>query len=107
MLSWYCHYGFDRQQYTVGVHCFGEDLRNVTPPHGLDLSYLLDCYAKYPDKENFFRSYFNLLAGTDKLMQQVKDGRTEEEIKATWESDLSEYKLKRKKYLLYPDQDNE
>lgn len=91
----------------LGQQCFGVDLRSVSPPQGVDLSYLLDSYAKYPDKENFFRSYFNLLAGTDKLMQQVIDGLTEEEIKATWQADLSVYKQKRKQYLLYPDLDNE
>jgi len=91
----------------LGELCFGKDLRNVAAPHGVDLSYLLDCYQKYPDKENFFRSYFNLLAGTDVLMQQVKDGMSEQEIKSTWQQDLQNYMKVRAKYLLYPDTKND
>ena len=54
-------------------------------------------------KDNFFNSYFNTLAGNDKLQNQIKQGLTEQEIKATWQKDLAEYKLIRKKYLLYQD----
>ena len=71
----------------------------------LQLKYLLEAYRLFPDKENFFRkdNGFNRLAGNDELMTQVKDGKTEEEIRASWEPKLSEFKAVRKKYLLYPD----
>ena len=71
----------------------------------LQLKYLLEAYRLFPDKENFFRkdNGFNRLAGNDELMKQVKDGKTEEEIRASWEPKLSEFKAVRKKYLLYPD----
>jgi len=71
----------------------------------LQLKYLLEAYRLFPDKENFFRkdNGFNRLAGNDELMKQVKDGKTEEEIRASWEPKLSEFKTIRKKYLLYPD----
>jgi uncharacterized protein YbbC (DUF1343 family) len=36
------------------------------------------------------------------LQQQIKDGLTEEEIRATWQADLKAYELTRQKYLLYP-----
>lgn len=82
--------------------CYGMDLRAVTPPHKVDLSYLIMFYQKYPDKEKFFTPYFEKLAGTAKLRQQIKDGLTEEQIRASWKPGLDEFKVKRKKYLLYP-----
>ena len=39
----------------------------------------------------------------DVLMQQIKDGKSEEEIRKSWEPALSEFKKIRKKYLLYED----
>jgi len=36
-------------------------------------------------------------------MQQVKDGKSEEEIRKSWEPGLTQFKTIRKKYLLYPD----
>ncbi|PIY07877.1 MAG: hypothetical protein COZ18_15140, partial [Flexibacter sp. CG_4_10_14_3_um_filter_32_15] len=47
--------------------------------------------------------YFNTLAGNDKLQTQIKEDLTEQEIKATWQKDLENYKIMRKKYLLYED----
>lgn len=71
----------------------------------LQLKYLLEAYRLFPDKENFFKkdNGFNRLAGNDELMKQIKEGKTEEEIRASWEPKLSEFKKIRKKYLLYPD----
>jgi uncharacterized protein YbbC (DUF1343 family) len=59
-------------------------------------------YKMYPDKEKFFIPYFNTLAGTTVLMQQIKDGLTEEQIRASWKPGLDAFKIKRAKYLLYP-----
>jgi uncharacterized protein YbbC (DUF1343 family) len=71
----------------------------------LQLKYLLEAYKLFPDKENFFRkdNGFNRLAGNDELMKQLKEGKTEEEIRASWQPKLAEFKTIRKKYLLYPD----
>ena len=71
----------------------------------LQLKYLLDAYKQFPDKENFFtkNNGLNRLAGNDELMQQIKEGKTEAQIRASWEPKLSEFKKIRKKYLLYPD----
>lgn len=81
--------------------CFGMDLRSVTPARKVDLQYLLLFYQKYPDKEKFFTAYFDKLAGTPQLKQQIKDGLTEEQIRASWKPGLDAFKEKRKKYLLY------
>jgi len=64
------------------------------------LKYVIEAYKQLED-EKFFNAYFNTLAGTDKLMQQIKDGLTEDEIRESWQSDLDQYKSLRQKYLLY------
>ena len=46
-------------------------------------------------------SIFNLLAGNDVLIQQIRDGLSEDEIIATWQEGLLEFKEKREQYLLY------
>lgn len=43
----------------------------------------------------------NILA--NELIQQIMAGKTETEIRASWQPKLNEYKKIRKKYLLYPD----
>lgn len=82
--------------------CYGMDLRTIIPARKVDLQYLLLFYQKYPDKEKFFIPYFDKLAGTTQLKQQIKDGLTEEQIRASWKPGLDEFKNKRNKYLLYP-----
>jgi uncharacterized protein YbbC (DUF1343 family) len=68
----------------------------------VDLSYLIQLYQAFPDKDKFFNNYFEKLSGTDALRQQIRSGQTEEQIRASWQKDLDVYKEKRKKYLLYP-----
>jgi uncharacterized protein YbbC (DUF1343 family) len=48
-------------------------------------------------------SFFNKLAGNNELWQQIKNGVSEKDIRASWEPALSDYKKIRKKYLLYKD----
>jgi uncharacterized protein YbbC (DUF1343 family) len=71
----------------------------------IQLQYLIDAYKLFPGKDTFFlkNNFFNKLAGNDMLMQQVKEGKTEREIKKSWEPGLADFKAKRKKYLLYTD----
>ncbi len=85
--------------------CLGHDLRTMKSTTDLDLSYLIQFYADYPNKANFFTktSFFNLLAGNDQLIKQIREVWTEKEIKDSWQEDLIQYKLMRKKYLLYTD----
>jgi uncharacterized protein YbbC (DUF1343 family) len=71
----------------------------------IQLKYLLDAYKLFPGKDSFFlkNNFFNKLAGNDILMQHVKDGKTEIEIRKSWEPGLADFKARRKKYLLYTD----
>lgn len=82
--------------------CYGIDLREVEVKRNIDLSYLITMYQAYPEKEKFFIPYFDILAGTLTLKQQIKDGLTEEQIRNSWKKGLEEFKAKREKYLMYP-----
>ncbi len=93
--------GMDQNPKHKDLSCYGEDLRSIDPPQ-FTLDYLLYAYQHYPQQDDFFKKYFHKLAGTSQLMQQIKDGKTQSEIMASWETDLAAYKNKRQKYLLYP-----
>ena len=78
----------------------------------LRISYLLEAYRLFPDKENFFikpksgnldSSFFNKLAGNNQFLNQIKSGKTESEIRQSWQPALTAFKAIRKKYLLYKD----
>jgi uncharacterized protein YbbC (DUF1343 family) len=60
-------------------------------------------YNSYPEKTEFFTSFFNKLAGSGHLRQQIEAGMSEDEIKATWQDDLIQFEKIRHKYLLYHD----
>ncbi len=90
--------------------CRGFDLRSVPldslrTAKQLNLSYLLDFYQAFPHKDSFFlrNNFFDLLAGSSRLKAQIIDGCSEEEIRASWRSDLTAYREIRRNYLLYPD----
>jgi uncharacterized protein YbbC (DUF1343 family) len=53
--------------------------------------------------EDFFNSYFDKLAGSDNLRNQIREGKNEEEIRLSWKEDIRAFKTVRKKYLLYTD----
>jgi uncharacterized protein YbbC (DUF1343 family) len=91
--------------------CYGWNLHG-TPEEVLkkvdgkiQLKWLFEAYRLFPGKDSFFlkSNFFYRLAGNDILMQQIKDGKTEEEIRKSWEPALGEFKKIRKKYLLYTD----
>jgi uncharacterized protein YbbC (DUF1343 family) len=72
----------------------------------IQIKYLLEAYRLFPNKDSFFLNkgaFFNKLAGNDVLIQQVKDGRSEAEIRQSWEPALIKFKKTRKKYLIYKD----
>lgn len=78
----------------------------------IQLSYLLNAYKLFPNKDSFFLPaksnkpediFFNKLAGNAILMQQIKEGKSEEEIRKSWQPDIQKFKAIRKKYLLYKD----
>jgi len=71
----------------------------------IQIRWIIDAYRLFPDKDSFFlkSGSFNRLSGTDQLMKQIREGKSEEEIRKSWEPKLSAFKSIRKKYLLYED----
>ncbi|MCW3103992.1 MAG: hypothetical protein JWO09_2432 [Bacteroidetes bacterium] len=67
------------------------------------LFWLIGMYEGTPDKTTFFDENFNYHAGNATLQQQIKDGKSESEIRASWAEGLKKFKVIRKKYLLYAD----
>jgi uncharacterized protein YbbC (DUF1343 family) len=91
-----------------GKECRGIDLRMITRDHPeylgkLQLSWLIAAYTDLGTNPGFFNNYFEQLAGTAKLRDQIIQGLSEEEIRETWQDDLEKFKLIRARYLLYKD----
>lgn len=91
----------------AGKICCGTDLRNydtiaLLEKKELILDFLFDAYERFPDKNRFFNSFFDLLAGTSALREQIKNRLSEEDIRKSWLPGLTKFKEIRKKYLLYP-----
>jgi len=84
--------------------CYGLDLRNESIDHKFSLTYFLLFYKKSGFEQDFVnrKRWFNLLAGNASLLEQIKKGLGEEEIRLSWEDELREYSQLRSKYLLYP-----
>ena len=93
--------------------CYGIDLRNydidlLRKSKKINLQWIMELYKASPYKEKFFNSKLSnqmgtieRLIGSGLFRQQIIDGKSEKEIRASWEPGLSEYKTMRKKYLLY------
>lgn len=92
----------------LGKTCNGYDLTTIDPMQikaeaRINLSYLIDFYKNFPDQDNFFlkNNWIDKLAGGPELQAQIKAGKSEDEIRASWEDDLTAFKTIRAKYLLY------
>lgn len=85
--------------------CYGVDLREEVCSRGLHLRYLLDMYERSAMGSDFFvhARFFDLLAGSSRLREQILAGYSEEQIRASWQEELTAYRIIRAKYLLYPD----
>ncbi len=84
-----------------GKICYGEDLRNKNRLNRIHLDYLIKAYQNTKDKHEFFIDYFTTLAGTTKLQEQIENGVSEKDIRASWAKGLLEFKSMRAKYLIY------
>jgi len=94
--------------------CYGLDLRNydtqlLRKSKKINIQWIMELYKAHPHKEKFFDSKLSkqmnnieIQIGSGLFRQQIIDGKSEKEIRASWEPGLSEYKKMRKKYLLYP-----
>ncbi len=100
-----------------GQTCYGWDLSGSSETvfkkvnSKIQLKWLLEAYRLFPEKDKFFilpksgkmeESFFTKLAGNNLLWQQIKEGKTEKQIRKTWINDLENFKQIRTKYLFYP-----
>lgn len=91
--------------------CYGYNLSGTNEQilkmlnNKISVKYLLDAYKIFTGKDSFFlkNDFINKLAGNDVLKQQIKEGKTESEIRNSWQPALNDFKKIRKKYLLYKD----
>lgn len=93
--------------------CYGIDLRNYDTSifrktRQINIQWIMELYKASPRKADFFNSKLSnqmltieKLIGVGTFRQQIIDGKSEAEIRASWEPGLSKYKQMRKKYLLY------
>ncbi len=98
----------------AGQVCYGLDLREydvalLRKSKQINLSWIIELYNAHPHKEKFFDSSLSnqmgvieKLIGSGLFREQIISGVSEEDIRKSWEPGLSEYKMMRKKYLLYP-----
>ncbi len=89
----------------LGKLCHGVNLSRMSDEdiwkRGVDLSYVIDAYHNLNMGDQFFRSSFELLIGTDYVRKMIKEGKSADEIKAVWKDDVERFKIQRKPYLLY------
>ncbi len=101
----------NKQPLLMGRTCIGETLNSLSDTDirkkyaHLDLNPLIDFYKRFPDKAHFFRhdGFFYNLVGNNTVKTMIEQGKTADEISATWQTEVADYKVKRKKYLLYDD----
>ncbi|MEO6316378.1 MAG: DUF1343 domain-containing protein [Chitinophagaceae bacterium] len=93
-------YGIDLRKYDIGI---------LLKKKQINIQWMMELYKAYPYKEKFFdytqskeMGNISKLAGTAHFKEQIIAGVSEAEIRKSWEPGLSQYKLMRKKYLLYP-----
>lgn len=77
---------------------FAHDYANNVPQ--LHLEWLIEAYQQLKDK-SFFNNYFRLLSGDKQLQKDIENGKSQEEIRASWQDDLKSFKAIREKYLIY------
>jgi len=87
------------------VTCYGVDLRDLKEAPKFTLSFFLEWYLKFHNKDEFITraKWFNMLMGNETVLKLIKEGKSEDEIRKSWEPELNAYRELRKKYLLYPE----
>ncbi len=95
-------------QVCYGLDLRGYDVNQLRKTKQINLHWLMELYQAHPHKEKFFDSALSpemgvieRLVGQAQFRKQIMEGRSEKEIRASWEPGLRAYKKMRQKYLLY------
>ncbi len=99
--------GMDSKPMYRDKTCFGENLQHYYEQHMADkgrinLSWLIRAFHSLGGKPDFFNPYFDQLAGTSALQEQLIKGMKEEDIRNSWKAGIEAFKKIRARYLLYP-----
>ena len=96
-----------------GEVCYGTNFSTLSEDSlfsakKLNFEWIIHAYHTFNDDPTFFNknNFFNLLAGSDKLMNLIKGGANANQIRETYQDELTAFKQKRKKYLIYEDFEN-
>ena len=88
--------------------CHGVDLHNLAAEDviakGINLEYVIDAYRNLTKGGHEFylkSNFFDKLMGTTRVREMIAQGKSADEIKATWQDDVKRFKQQRKPYLLY------
>ena len=102
-----------------GLECAGADLREIPIEKiwdaGINLSYLIEAYhavrqttsrqttpeVSFWERPDGIHFWIDMLSGSDELRTMIEEGKTAEEIKASWQEELEAFKEQRRPYLLY------
>ena len=82
--------------------CFGENLKNSKINKGIQLNFILKAYENSKNKSQFFNNFFVKLSGDNTLINNIKIGFKELDIKKKWSKTIKSYSKMRQFYLLYP-----
>lgn len=89
-----------------GQECRGVDLSTLPEEQlarqGLSMAYVIHAYRSLGMGKKFFRPFFDLLAGTDRIRLMIETGQPAARIEASWQDEVEQFKERRKPYLLYP-----
>ena len=90
-----------------GIKCKGLNLSeyaaDIQNKGGLRLEWLIEMHRSLGKDPKFFSNFFDKLAGTAELKNQINAGKSETQIIESWQPGLNKFKIMRKQYLLYED----
>jgi uncharacterized protein YbbC (DUF1343 family) len=99
--------GISEDPLLKGQICYGQNLEKsaelIKTDGHIELKWLIETYKNLNSKTEFFNNYFDKLVGNSKLREQIIAGKSETEIRKSWQPDLDAFKKIRRKYLLYSD----
>jgi len=90
----------------IDEDCYGVNLQEyqldkIFATRKLDLSFLIKYLSSDQTDLITSTSFFDKLAGTDRLRLDLASGKSEQEIRDAWQPELDVFKKKRLKYLIY------
>jgi len=88
-----------------GQRCRGENLVDYAHYYEvnsmrLQIEWVIEAYQQLKDK-GFFNSYFVKLSGDQQMQRDIENGKSADEIRASWNVGLEAFKAIRTKYLMY------